>query len=51
MNQLAALISGKPVKTKAKLAVLDPSTVKVLSEVADCGRGDFGQIKTGVIGL
>ncbi len=43
MNQLAALISGKPVKTKAKLAVLDPSTGAVLSEVADCGPAEVDQ--------
>src|SRR5487761_438852 len=41
MNQLPALIDGKPVATKAEVPVEDPSTGEVMAVTADCGRAEI----------
>jgi aldehyde dehydrogenase (NAD+) len=41
MNQLAALIEGKPVTTVAEVPVEDPSTGEVLATTADCGPAEI----------
>jgi aldehyde dehydrogenase (NAD+) len=38
MNQIAALIDGKPVETAAEVPVEDPSTGDVMASTPDCGR-------------
>ncbi len=41
MNQLAALIEGKPVTTTAEVPVEDPSTGEVMAVTADCGPAEI----------
>src|ERR1700734_3059417 len=41
MNQLAALIDGKPVTTTAEVPVEDPSTGEVMAITADCGPAEI----------
>src|SRR5580692_12288874 len=41
MNQLPALIDGKPVETTAEVAVEDPSTGEVMAITADCGPAEI----------
>jgi aldehyde dehydrogenase (NAD+) len=41
MNQLAALIDGKPVTTTAEVPVEDPSTGEVMALTADCGPAEI----------
>ncbi len=43
MNQIAAIVGGKPVNATSAVAVLDPSTGEVFSEVADCGPAEIDQ--------
>jgi aldehyde dehydrogenase (NAD+) len=43
MSQVAATIGGRSVNANSALAVLDPSTGQLLSEVADCGRAEVDQ--------
>jgi aldehyde dehydrogenase (NAD+) len=40
MDQLAALINGKPVVTEAEVPVEDPSTGEVMAVTADCGPAE-----------
>src|SRR5487761_1330001 len=41
MNQLPALIGGKPVATTAEVPVEDPSTGEVMTVTADCGPAEI----------
>ncbi len=41
MNQLPALIDGKPVATKAEVPVEDPSAGEVMAVTADCGPAEI----------
>lgn len=41
MNQLPALIGGKPVRTAAEVPVEDPSTGEVMAVTADCGEPEI----------
>jgi aldehyde dehydrogenase (NAD+) len=41
MNQLPALIDGKPVATTAEVPVEDPSTGEVMAVTADCGPAEI----------
>ena len=41
MNQLPALIGGKPVRTVGDVPVEDPSTGQVMAVTADCGESEI----------
>jgi aldehyde dehydrogenase (NAD+) len=41
MQQLPALIAGKPVGTEAEVPVEDPSTGEVMAVTADCGPAEI----------